>query len=313
METFTPMSTTLIVDSACDLPRAFIDKYDVRLMPAIIKYDDEFLHDQRDPTQTIHIYESGVLDKSHDSESAPTPISDIQHLLEALIKEGKTDILIQTVNRARSPTFEHATDATNRALRKLGGEYKVSVRVQDSRTVLAGQGVLAAHTVALIRKGVSGTALRRKVDRLSSKVHSYQIPADLFYLRERARKKGDNSISWLGALLGRALSVFPLVLALDDKTFPVDKIRGYDQAVDKLLSHSIEKLKAGLLSPFICVSYAGHLDDIVSRPMFQKLQSEAKHQKVHVIVTPMSLSGGVNLGPRTLSVAFACEPYRWEK
>ncbi|MHA7878471.1 MAG: DegV family protein [Saccharospirillum sp.] len=306
------MSTTLIVDSACDLPRAFLDKYDVRLMPAIIKYDEAFLHDVRDPNQTIHIYESGVLDKSHNSESAPTPISDIQHLLEALIREGEKDILIQTVNRTRSPTFEHSTDASNRALRKLGGEHKVSIRVQDSRTVFAGQGVLAAHTVALIRKGVSGTALRRKVDRLSSKVHAYQIPADLFYLRERARKKGDNSISWLGALLGRALNVFPLVLALDDKTFPVAKIRGYDQAIERLLNHCSDKIKAGLLSPFVCVSYAGHMDDITGRAAFQALQATARECQTHLIVSPMSLSGGVNLGPRTLSVAFACEPYRWE-
>ncbi len=33
------MSTTLFVDSACDLPQSFLTKYDVKVLPATILYD----------------------------------------------------------------------------------------------------------------------------------------------------------------------------------------------------------------------------------------------------------------------------------
>lgn len=306
------MSTTLFVDSACDLPQSFLTKYDIKVLPATILYDGHSMPDYRNTEKTIALYESGVLDKGHESDTAPTSAQTIQNLIEKAIKQGHQEILIQTVSRTRSPTFEHATEAVNRAQKTAAKNQKiVSMRVQDSRTVFAGQGVLAAHTVALLRKGVNGTALRRKVDRLSSRVHAYQVPADVFYLRERARRKGDNSISWLGAIVGRTLNIAPIVLALDDKTFPIKKIRGHDLAIKTLLEHTTDKIQHGLLSPFVCVSYAGHLDDITALPEFQRLQTVAREHKNHVIVTPMSLSGGVNLGPRTLSVAFACEHYSW--
>jgi DegV family protein with EDD domain len=306
------MSTTLFVDSACDLPQSFLTKYDVKVLPATILYDGHSMHDYRNTEKTIALYESGVLDKSHHSDTAPTSAKIIQTLVEKAIKQGHDEILIQTVSRMRSPTFEHATEAANRAQKTAArAEKAVSIRVQDSRTVFAGQGVLAAHTVALLRKGVKGTALRRKVDRLSSKVHAYQVPADVFYLRERARRKGDNSISWLGAVVGRTLNIAPIVLALDDKTFPIKKMRGHDLAIKTLFEHTTDKIQHGLLSPFVCISYAGHLAEITALPEFQRMQSVAKEHRNHIIITPMSLSGGVNLGPRTLSVAFACETYNW--
>jgi DegV family protein with EDD domain len=303
--------TTLIVDSACDLPKALIEKKNVQLLPATIIYDKNILQDFRDHEQTISMYKGGILDKDHDSESQPTSTKDIVRILEQTIANGNTDLVVQTVNRVRSPTYEHAVEAAS-TLAKRYADRDISIRVQDSRTIFTGQGVLAAHTLALIDKGVSGTKLRRMIDALSSKVHAYQVPANVIYLRERSRKKGDNSISWLGAIIGRALNISPIVLALDDKTFPVTKVKGFHQAAEKLFRHTLKKVDQGLLSPFVCISYAGDPKDLNTLPGFNELKLAIKARKYQLITTPMSLSGGVNLGPGTLSVGFAVEPYDWE-
>lgn len=303
--------TTLIVDSACDLPRSLIDKSNIRLLPATIIYDQQSLQDFRDAAQTIKLYSSGAFNKGHDSETAPTSSRDIARIIEDTISAGENDIVIQTVNRVRSPTYENAVEATSTVLKNHPNQ-QLSIRVQDSRTVFTGQGVLAAHTIALINKGVSGTKLRRVIDLLSSKVHAYQVPKDVYYLRTRGRKKGDNSIGFFGAVLGRALHVSPIVLALNDQTFPVEKIRGFNNAANTLFNHTIEKVKEGLLSPFICISIAGDPKELNTLPGFQELKLAIKARKYQLIVTPMSLSGGVNLGPGTISLAFATEPYDWE-
>jgi DegV family protein with EDD domain len=303
--------TTLIVDSACDLPKSLIEKSNIRILPATIIYDQQSVQDFRDPEQTIGIYESGILEKGHESETAPTSVKEIIRILETAISSGENDLVIQTVNRVRSPTYENAVEAVS-SIEKKHKNQDINIRVQDSRTIFTGQGVLAAHTVALINKGVSGTKLRRTIDLLSSKVHAYQVPKDVYYLRERGRKKGDNSVSWLGAVLGRALGVCPIVLALDDQTYPVTKIKGFEKAAETLFSHTVEKVKEGLLSPFVGISYAGKPKDLYTIPGFNELKEAAKARRYQLIISPMSLSGGVNLGPGTLSVAFATEPYLWE-
>lgn len=304
--------TTLVVDSACDLPKSFIEKSNIRLLPATIIYDDQSLQDYRDPIKTIEIYQSGLIEKNHSSETAPTTIKQISNILDTIIARGETNILLQTVNRTRSPTYENATQALSQIMAKHADK-KLNIRIQDSRTVFTGQGVLAAHTVALIQKGVAGNKLRRIIDLLSSKVHAYQVPKDIYYLRERGRQKGDNSVSWLGAVLGRTLGICPIVLALDDQTFPVAKICGFTKAAELLFTHAIKKVSDGLLSPFIGVSYAGNPNDLYTIAGFYELTDAARARGYQLIVTPMSLSGGVNLGPGTLSVAFATEPYQWEE
>lgn len=303
--------TTLIVDSACDLPRSLIDKANVRLLPATIIYDQQSMQDNRDPEQTVKMYQNGALGKNHESETAPTSTEDIMKILETALKSGEKDILIQTVNRVRSPTYENAVEAVSKIEKKFSNQ-GLNIRVQDSRTIFTGQGVLAAHTIALVNKGVTGTRLRRTIDLLSSKVHAYQVPKDVFYLRERARKKGDKSVSWLGAIVGRTVGICPIVLALDDQTFPVTKIRGFNKAAETLFNHTVDKINEGLLSPFIGISFAGNPKDLYTISGFTELKEAAKAKGYQIFITPMSLSGGVNLGPGTLSVAFAAEPYEWE-
>lgn len=303
--------TTLIVDSACDLPKSLIDKANVRLLPATIIYDQQSMQDNRDPEQTVKMYQNGALGKNHESETAPTSTEDIMKILETALKSGEKDILIQTVNRVRSPTYENAVEAVSKIEKKFSNQ-GLNIRVQDSRTIFTGQGVLAAHTIALVNKGVTGTRLRRTIDLLSSKVHAYQVPKDVFYLRERARKKGDKSVSWLGAIVGRTVGICPIVLALDDQTFPVTKIRGFNKAAETLFNHTVDKINEGLLSPFIGISFAGNPKDLYTISGFTELKEAAKAKGYQIFITPMSLSGGVNLGPGTLSVAFAAEPYEWE-
>lgn len=301
---------TLFVDSACDLPKPLLDKKSVKVLPATIVYDKNSLQDFRDPEQTISLYESGVLDKNHDSETAPTSSDQIITILERAIVQGEKDLIVQTVNRVRSPTYENALQAVAILEKKYAGK-GLQMRVQDSRTIFTGQGVLAAHTLALMDRGVEGTKLRRTIDLLSSKVHAFQVPVDVFYLRERSRKKGDNSISWLGAMVGRTLKVSPVVLAIDDKTFPVTKIRGFENAAEALFKHTLNKVNEGLLSPFVCISFAGNPGILHDLPGYSDLLIAIKQRKYQAIVSPMSLSGGVNLGPGTLSVGFAAEPHDW--
>lgn len=71
--------------------------------------------------------------------------------------------------------------------------------------------MLAAHTLKLIDQKVSKNALRHEVETFSDRIYTCVIPRDLHYIRERARRRGDKSVSALVAFLGKALNITPVI------------------------------------------------------------------------------------------------------
>ena len=59
------------------------------------------------------------------------------------------------------------------------------------------------------------------------------VPRDLYYIRNRARKKGDRSVSLLSAALGTALDIKPVLHAYRGETGPVAKIKGFEAAAQQ--------------------------------------------------------------------------------
>lgn len=58
---------------------------------------------------------------------------------------------------------------------------------------------------------MSRDALRQEVEAFTDKIYTCVIPRDLHYIRERARRRGDTSVSALAAFLGKALNITPVI------------------------------------------------------------------------------------------------------
>lgn len=301
------MKSAVIVDSSCDLPKAFMDKYNIYSTPVKVSIDGVDFYDNRDTTQLLKFYNQNLIGKEHQVETqAPSSQAFLQIIKEKIIPNFEF-AYVETVNRLRSPTFDNATLATT----KLQDE--MPLKLLDSRTVFSGQGLLAAETVRLMRKNKDPRALRQYLVELSAKVHAYTVPYDLYYLRERAKKKGDNSVSFLSAMLGSAFDIHPIVLGLDDKTFTVTKPRGFENAVAQLFKHCAFRIsQQKLLSPIVVISYAGDPETICKMKGFEQLQKTADEFHIKIITSIMGLSGGVNVGPGTLSLAMATQPHKWQ-
>ena len=151
------MRIGLVVDSGCDLPKDFIDANNILVMPVPIRIGKEIFVDDRDPQRAREFYARHEVDKNHDAETAPPTVDQIRTLfLEQAV--GEFDYaLVQTVPKSRSPIFENATEAAHAILgdykkyrEAAGREGPFRIRVSDSQTLFAGQGVLAAETMRLI-------------------------------------------------------------------------------------------------------------------------------------------------------------------
>ncbi|ERP91567.1 hypothetical protein Q670_12290 [Alcanivorax sp. P2S70] len=305
------MKIGLVVDATCDLPAPYIKEHHIQVLPITLRIGDEHVVDDRNPDTRQAFYADNRLDKGHDAESVPLDVDAFREFFLERIVTHYDYALVQTLPDSRSPMFQNATRASHAILQdykavrsQAGAEGPFALRVTDSGTLFCGQGVLAAATMNLIRTGMRISEIQNRISELVPLATGYAVVDDLFYVQKRARKKGDKSVSWIGAKLGSALDIKPILCARNGDSFPVAKVRGYDAAILKMFNHVQHCIRQGLEEPVICVSYAGDQNHIPHLPGFSELAACATEHGVQLLTTGMSLTGGVNLGPGAVNVGF---------
>ena len=73
-----------------------------------------------------------------------------------------------------------------------------------------------------------------------------------------------------------------------------------------------QRVRAGLMTPTVCVSYGGELDELRTLPGYAALREVCASHGVTVYESVMSLTGMVNVGKGAVTVGFADGPHRFE-
>jgi len=182
----------------------------------------------------------------------------------------------------------------------------------DTQTLFAAQGITAVEAVRLIAAGEGAPKIRARLENLAMHTYGYMIPRDLFYLRARARTKGDRSVGLVSAALGSALDIKPVLRGYRGATEPIGKIKGFENAVQRLLAHTGDRVRRGLMTPTVCLSYGGELDEMRALPGYDDLRVTCQSYNVEMFESVMSLTGMVNVGKGALVVGFASEPHSFQ-
>ncbi|MFI2812770.1 MULTISPECIES: DegV family protein [Microbulbifer] len=297
----------LVVDSGCDLPDEFLRKFSIPVLPHTVSVGKDVFGDQRNPAQMAHFYTLSLVDRSHQIVTGPAPTAEIENTLRGLVQKGQTDIVVQTINAANSPTYANAVAAAEN-LAAHGTNGSVQVHTVDTHSLFSGQGLLALYTLSLIRRGLDGAQVATRTEEFRRKVHGYAAIRDVYYVRERARSKNENSISWLKAMAARLLKLNPILSMHHEGSTVTNTLRGYDRCTEALFRLAADKIRGGeLLMPIVMVSIAGKLEDLEKVPGYQLLKTAAAENDVKIYHSVMSLSGGINLGPGTVALALAAD------
>jgi DegV family protein with EDD domain len=310
------MRIGLVVDSACDLPKSFLDQHRIAILPITLRIADHTFHDNRDPAVTASFYREHFGQRGQDAETSPFSVDQIRALfLERLVLEHD-HVLVLTIAGSRSPIHDNAQQAAHgiltayKAVRARAGlQGPFTVRVIDTQNLFAGQGVTAVEAVRLIRAGRSATEVRERIEALVPDTYGYMLPRDLYFLRARAQKKGDRSVGLLSAALGTALDIKPVIRGHRGDTSPVGKVRGFDEGARRLFAFAGERVRAGLLAPTVCISYGGDLKELEALPGHADLLAQCRAAKVEVFSSVMSMTGAINVGEGALALGFACGPH----
>lgn len=314
------MRIGLVVDSACDLPGSFIERNHIEILPITVKIGEAVLADHRNEQATLEFLHSHVASRGAEAETMPFSVNQIRDLFLRKLVIDYDYVFCLTITRTRSPIHDNAMQASfvilndYRPMRGAAGHQSpFALRVVDTQSLFAGQAVTAVEAVRMIEAGEGVAKIRARLDNLAINTHAYMVPRDLMYLRSRAKTKGDKSVSLLSATLGSALDIKPVLYCNRGETKPVAKIRGFDTAVRRLFAFASERVTAGLMTPTLCMSYGGELDEMRLLPGYTELIDVCRTHGVEVFESVMSLTGMVNVGKGSLVVGFAGEAHEFKE
>ncbi|WP_147653360.1 DegV family protein [Vulcaniibacterium gelatinicum] len=313
------MRIGIVVDSACDLPARFFREHDVTILPITVRIGDAVLADVRDEKATLDFLHAHVAERGADAETTPFTVQQIQDLFLQKLVMDYDYVFCLTITRTRSPIFDNAQQASFAILNEYrpiraaaGHDTPFALRVIDTQNLFAAQGVTAVEAVRLRDAGEGAPKIRARLEHLALHTHGYMVPPDLYYLRARARKKGDRSVGLLSAALGSALDIKPVLHCNRGETGAVAKIKGFEPAVRKLFEFTIGRIRAGLMTPTVCLSYGGDLAEMRALPGYESLRAACAEHNIELYESVMSLTGMVNVGKGALVVGFAAEPHAFE-
>ncbi len=310
------MRIGIVTDSACDLPKEFIDEHNIVIMPISIRTGSEMLIDQRDPKATLDFYRLHLADPATSHESIPFSAQQIEELFLSRLITDFDYVFCITVSSSRSLIHDNAMQASFKILNKYKELRKSAnvagpfmLRVVDSKNFFTGQGVMVAEAARMVKNGATTMQIYARLQELTASVYAYLMPAELSHLRSNAKKKGDNSVSFVSYALGTALDIKPILLGHNGETGPVEKVRGFMNGVERLFKTATAQIGKGLKCQTLCISYGGNPDDVTSFPGYAELNIAALKNNITILRSIMSTTAGVNVGPGGLSIAFASEPH----
>lgn len=306
------MRIGIVVDSGCDLPADFIQRHRITLLPITVRIGEAVLADHRDEQATLAFLNAHVAERAAEAETIPFSVQQIRDLFLEKLVIDYDHVFCLTISSTRSGIHANAMQASfailndYKSVRNAAGHNSpFALRVIDSQNLFAAQAVSAAEAVRLRDQGLGLQQIRERLEQLIPHVQGYMVPRDLYYMRARARHKGDRSVSLFSAALGSALDIKPVIHSRAGNTAPTAKIKGFEPACERLFAFACSRIAAGLLSPTVCVSYGGTLDELQRLPGYAALQGACQQHGVQLLESVMSLTGMINVGKGAVTLAFA--------
>ena len=308
------MRIGIVVDSACDLPADFIERENITILPVTVQIGNAVLADVRNQEATMSFLSGDTAARAYEADTTPFTVQEVHDLFLSKLVLDYDYVFCITTTRSRSGIYDNAVQASFTILNDYkpvrsaaGNNTPFSLRVIDSQNVFAAVGVLAVEAARLRAAGETPPKIRARLENLALYTQGYMVPPDLHYMRNRLKKRGDRSVSFISAALGTTLDIKPILHCNRGETEPVAKVKGLSNATDKMFDFASSRVKHGLMTPTVSISYGGDLEDIHTNPGYLRLLKTCEEHNVEVFESVMSLSGLVNVGKGAAVVGFAAE------
>jgi len=213
----------LVVDSGCDISQEKVNHGNCSLsyVPLNLQLEDKIYLD--DETLDIEDYLNSMANSPVGVKtSAPSP-----NLFYEKFKAAGDSVFVVTLSSKLSATYQSAITAKNMYIEEYGKKF---IHVFDSLTASVGQGIIAMKISELLEKGT------HSLDEVVEQVNHFMKGARTYFILD----KYDNLVKTgrikpYIAKLASFLNVKPICGDEEGEIKMVDKARGYNKAISKLV------------------------------------------------------------------------------
>lgn len=220
------MAIHIATDSASDLPKELLEKYDIDIVPFVVILDGKEYYDRETigPDELYSAMRDGKAPKT-----SQVPYERMKEMFEKYAKQGETLIYIGFSSEL-SGTYQVAVQVKNELLEKYPEFDVVTI---DSRGASIGEGFMALDAARMAKEGKSKEEILERIQFNIDHMEYLFTVDDLEYLQRGGR------IGRTSAFVGGLLNIKPLLELKDGKLIPSEKIRG----TKKVYRRMIELLK----------------------------------------------------------------------
>lgn len=229
----------ITTDSTCDLSEEIINRFNIKIIPLLVTFNDKSYKDREDIT-TEQLYE--LVNQEKTLPKTATPSSTIFYeFFKPFVDEGY-DIVHVSISAKLSSAIQNASIAAR--------EFEEGrVYIVDSMNLSSGVGLIAMKAARFAEDGLSAKEIAKKAQALAPKVETAFVIDTMEYLHKGGRCSG------IASFVGTVLKIKPIIHVVDGGMIVGSKPRGRSKAYDILLNKIYDD-KDRLDNEFVMVTHS---------------------------------------------------------
>lgn len=234
----------ILVDSGTDVPKEYIERYGIRVLPLTVNYQALSYRDGVDitPEQVLD-----RLDLEIPHTSLPTPAAAIA-AFRAIRDKGFRQVMVVTISAGLS--------GVHNLLRMVSGEFpEMDIRVLDTKNIGIGAGMTAIRAAELAETGMGLDALEAVLKTLVRQTKIFFCIPSLWYLQKGGR------IGRVSATMGSLLGIRPVITCDESGVYcTAKKARGDGAALNAAIGMAAAHAAEAPRKFRLAVAFAGGLE-----------------------------------------------------
>jgi len=247
------MAITILTDTMCDVPREFVEKYNIKVLPLLVNFGEESFRDG------IDITVDEFFKRLETSQELPTTSQINPPQFESIFKEeiGKNNTIIGILGSSKlSGTYNSAIIAKN----TIADD---NIHIIDSEAVTLGAGLLVIKAARLAQEGRKAEEIVEEIEEAKKRLKQFFIVGNLKYLYKGGR------ISLSASVIGSILNIKPIITTADGKLEMLEKTRGVKKSISMMMDMikdngwSLDDKVIGI-NHTICPEYADYVEELIN-------------------------------------------------
>jgi DegV family protein with EDD domain len=277
------MGIRIVVDSTSDLTDEIIEKYNIKMVPLTVNFENESFLDK------VELSTKEFFDKLEAAEKLPTttlvsPGTFVEVFSEILLEGDQ--VLGLFIASELSGTYDSARMAKD----MIGSE---DIHLIDTKSVCLGSFALVLEAIRLVEEKKPIEEIVNELEALKEKTVVVAALDTLKYLEKGGRlSKGQ-------AVIGSLLNIKPIIAVKDGKISVIDKIRGRNKTI-KWFDEWIEKNNFDLSDKTVLLFHGRAYEQL----KVLRNTIEEKYNIKNIIEQEIGAVIGTHAGPGVLGIGF---------